>query len=164
MADASLIIRPATAADAVGIARVYMQSAEHHARLDPDRYFVPNAEAIENRYRERRQHPTSGPHSITIVAVIEGDIAGFVDARLDRSLDAMHRDFIYCYIAEIAVAIDRQSRGVGEQLLSAAEEWGRENSAEYAMLEYLAGNERAASFYHDRMGYSVASVIAAKRL
>jgi ribosomal protein S18 acetylase RimI-like enzyme len=157
-------IRPATPADAAGISQVFLESAEHHARLDPDRYFVPTAEAIRNRYREGRQHPNPAAHAITLVALIDDTVVGFVDARLDRPLDAMHRDFIYCYIAEIAVAAAQQSRGVGEQLLRAAEEWGRENSAEYALLEYLAENSRAASFYHQRMGYRVASVLAAKRL
>jgi ribosomal protein S18 acetylase RimI-like enzyme len=143
---------------------VFIDSAEHHARLDPDRYFVPSAEAIETRYREGRQHPSAAATAVTLVALVDNTVAGFVDARLDRPLDAMHRDFIYCYIAEIAVARGYQSRGVGEQLLTAAEDWGREHSAEYSLLEYLATNDRAASFYHGRMGYRKASVLAAKRL
>jgi hypothetical protein len=38
---AATIIRPAVPEDAEGIARTFIESAEHHAKLDPARYFVP---------------------------------------------------------------------------------------------------------------------------
>ena len=47
--------------------------------------------------------------------------------------------------------------------LRAAEDWGREQGAELASLEYLAANMRAASFY-ERTGYRVAAITAIKRL
>src|SRR5215831_9086179 len=49
---AATSIRPAAASDIDGIVRTYLESAELHARLDPERYSVPLAETISRRYRD----------------------------------------------------------------------------------------------------------------
>ena len=76
----------------------------------------------------------------------------------------MHREITYCHISEIAVSSRHQNQGIGGRLLRAAEDWGRLQRAEFASLEYLAGNTRASSFYRQRMNYREASIIAIKRL
>src|SRR5262245_22199129 len=53
---AATSIRPADAADVDAIVRTYLESAELHARLDPERYSVPLAETISRRYLEEWQH------------------------------------------------------------------------------------------------------------
>jgi ribosomal protein S18 acetylase RimI-like enzyme len=156
------MIRPATPDDADGITRIFLQSAEHHARLDPERYIIPDAEAIATRYRAGQQHPPDA-QAITLVAHLDNEIVGFVDARLSQSSDPMHRDLLFCHIVEIAVSADHQRHGIGAQLIEAAEHWGREHAAEFALLEYLASNTRAAEFYR-RSGYGAASINAIKRL
>jgi ribosomal protein S18 acetylase RimI-like enzyme len=160
----AITIRPATAWDADGITRTYLESAEHHARLDPERYFVPSAEETTARYREGKQHATEGPDAITFVAEVDDEIVGFVDARLDQSPDPMHRDLTYCHVIEIAVSTRYQGRGFGAQLLQAVEGWGRGKGAEFASLEYLVANTNAADFYQRRMGYHAAGILAIKRL
>ncbi len=161
----AITIRPSVSQDADGIARTFLESAEYHARLDPERYSVPAYETISARYRDGLQHPPeAGGESITLVAELSGEIVGFADARLVQSLDAMHREMIYCHVAEIAVNSRHQSQGIGERLLRAAEDWGRGRGAEFASLEYHVANTRASVFYHRRMGYSVASITAIKRL
>ena len=161
---AIVTIRAAVAADADGITRVFQESAEHHAALDPERYWVPPFDAISTRYRGGQQHRDANAESITLVAEFAGDIAGFVDARLERSPDPMHRDMIFCHVIEIAVSASRRSQGIGEQLLAAAEDWGRRNGATFASLEYHAANTRAGRFYQERMRYRVAAITALKRL
>jgi ribosomal protein S18 acetylase RimI-like enzyme len=160
----AVTIQPAVPEDAEGIARIFLESAELHAQLDPERYWVPEYAAITERYRQGGQHPPSAETSVTFVADLGGEIVGFVDARLERSLDAMHREMLYCHIAEIAVSSHRRSQGIGEQLLRAAEDWGRRRGAEFASLEYHAANTRAAALYRERLGYRVASLTAIKRL
>lgn len=158
-------VRPAVSEDADGIARTFLESAEYHARLDPERYSIPAIEAISACYRERRQHPPeAGGEGITLVAELNGEIVGFIDARLERSKDAMHREMNYCHIAEIAVISQYRNQGFGGQLLRAAEDWGRRQGAAFASLEYHAANTRASSFYQQRMGYRLASITAIKRL
>ena len=162
---AAITIRPAVAEDADAIVRIYLDSAEHHASLDPERYWIPAVEMISARYREGRQHPqqTDG-ESITLVADLGSEIVGFIDARLERSPDPMHRKMLYCHIVEFAVGLAHQSQGIGQRLLQAAEDWGREHGAELASLEYLTANTRAGDFYQQRMGYRPAAITAIKRL
>ena len=157
---AAITIRPAVSGDADGITRTYLQSAEHHASLDPERYLLPPFETVSARYRER----AAGGGGITLVAELSGEIVGFVDAGLDRSHDLMRREILYCHIAEIAVSSRHQNQGIGGRLLQAAEDWGRGQGAEFASLEYHTANIRAGSFYQERMGYRPASTTAIKRL
>jgi GNAT superfamily N-acetyltransferase len=162
---AAIEIRPAVPKDADGIARTFLESAEYHAELDPERYSIPAFETISSRYREGRQHPSdAGGKVTTLVAELNGEILGFIDARLEQSPDAMHREMIYCLIAEIAVSRGHRRQGIGGRLLRAAEEWGRLLGAEFALLEYHAANARASLFYQERMGYRPASMQAIKRL
>jgi GNAT superfamily N-acetyltransferase len=159
------MIRPANSEDANGIARTYLESAEHHARLDPERYLVPAVDKISARYREGRQHPPEDcEESITLVAELSGEIVGFIDARLERSPDEMHREMVYCHVVEIAVSGLHQNHGIGGQLLGAAENWGRRKGATFASLDYHAANTRAGEFYQQRMGYRAVAIIAIKHL
>jgi GNAT superfamily N-acetyltransferase len=158
------IIRQAVAEDAGGIARTFLESAEHHASLDSELYFVPEAETIAARYKEGRQHPAEErAENITLVAELSGEIVGFIDARLYQQMDAMHRQIVYCLVSEIAVRRQHQNRGIGRQLLRAAEDWGREQGAEFAALEYHAANTSAGAFYQ-HMHYRLASITTIRRL
>ena len=157
-------IRRAVAEDADGITCTFLESAEHHASLDSELYFVPAAETIAARYREGQQHPAEDrAESITLVAELKGDIVGFIDARLYQPTDAMHRQMVYCLVSEIAVRREHQDHGIGGQLLRAAEAWGRQQGAEFALLEYHAANARAAAFYQ-HMHYRLTSITAIRRL
>jgi len=157
-------VRPAVAEDADGIARTFLESAEHHASLDSELYLVPEIETITARYRKGAQHPPDSGEKITLVAELGGEIVGFIDARLLQPLDAMHREITYCQVSEIAVRRQHQNRGIGRQLLRAVENWGRQQGAEFALLEYHAANTHAGAFYEQRMGYRVASITTIKRL
>jgi len=156
-------IRRAVPEDADGIARTFLESAEYHSELDPERYSAPAVETISARYREDRQHPSHGDtEATTVVAELNGEIVGFIDASLEQSPDAMHRKMIYCHIAEIAVRFGHRNQGIGGRLLRAAEDWGFRLGAEFASLEYHAANTRAGLFYQERVGYRLASMTAIK--
>ena len=164
-AHPSITIRPAVADDAEDIVRTFLESAELHTTLDPARYAVPSFEAISTRYQEGQRHwDGSDGKGITLVADLGGQIVGFIDARLEQSLDPMHRDLVYCDVAEIAVAGHDRNKGIGGQLLRAAETWGREQGADYSSLEFHAANTTASRFYQNRMGYRAAHIIAIKQL
>jgi ribosomal protein S18 acetylase RimI-like enzyme len=162
--SADITIRPAFSRDADGITHIYLESAEYHAGLDVERYRIPDTKEIAARYREGRQHsPNTSEKAITLVAEMGNKIVGFVDARLTRSPDPMHREMLYCHIVEIAVSSGQRGQGVGERLLRAAEDWGRREGAEFVSLEFLAANQRARGFY-ERLGYRAGSIIAIKQL
>lgn len=161
----AIAIRPAVSEDISGITLAFLESAEYHSHLDPVRYSVPAAETVSARYQERRQRSLeAGGKVITLVAELNGEIVGFIDAQLEQSPDAMHRELIYCHVAEIAVSRRHQNQGIGGKLLRATEDWGRRHGAEFASLEYHAANVHASVFYQRCMGYSAASITAIKRL
>jgi ribosomal protein S18 acetylase RimI-like enzyme len=158
-------IRPAGAADCSDIARVFMESSEHHASLDPELFFVPDLAIVKERYREGHQHPSGKEDEcVTLVAEFEGKVVGFVDARLDRPSDPMHREMVFCHVVELAVGRKFQSRGIGAQLLQAAEQWGHQRGAHIALLEHNQANSKASAFYRLRMGYRVTSITLIKKL
>lgn len=160
---ASLKIRPATPNDAEAITAVYFESAELHAQIDPLRNHVPDRAGIVERYRAGEQHPPGCLDCITLLAERDGEVLGFLDARLDLPFDPMYRPLTYCFIADVAVAAAHRDRGIGHQLMQAAEEWAASKGAGLVVLEYHTGNTRAASFY-ERLGYRGASVVAVKPL
>ena len=161
--QAAVSVRPAVPADAHGIALVFLESAEHHARLDPARYRVPPIDTIVARYSEERTQPADAA-GITLVAECSGDIVGFADARCERSPDPMHRDVTLCHLIEIAVTSRHRSQGIGARLLEAVEAWGRRQGAAFALLDHLAANTRASRFYRRRMGYTIAAITVIKPL
>jgi ribosomal protein S18 acetylase RimI-like enzyme len=142
-----------------------MESAEYHARIDPERYAPPALETISARYCEELRDLSGSAVPRTIfVAELAGEIVGFVEAQLEQSPDLMHREMTYCHISEIAVSSRNQEQGIGTQLLRAAEDWGRDQGAQFASLEYHVANPSAARFYQRRMGYLPAATIAIKSI
>jgi ribosomal protein S18 acetylase RimI-like enzyme len=163
LTNADMQIRLATSADAEAITSLYMQSAEHHASLDPKVCRVPDRATVLRRYQTGGQHPIPGSHCITLVAEAAGEIVGFMDARVESQFDPMLPPTPYCYVAEIGVHTAHRGQGFGEQLMRAIEEWGRSRGAGYVVLEYNNRNTRAAAFY-DRIGYEPVSTSAIKWL
>jgi len=51
------------------------------------------------------------------------------------------------YVGELVVAEGMERRGVGTQLMRAAEEWGRQRGLKHLTLETGAANSRARAFY-----------------
>jgi ribosomal protein S18 acetylase RimI-like enzyme len=157
-------LRPATLEDAYGIARALLESAEHHAGLDPERYFVPAFDTLLTRYRKRIRELRADSPEIILVAEQNDEIVGFIEATIEPSPDPMHRSMTFCHVAEIGVRKHHRSLGIGTHLLHGVEDWGREHGAEFASLEYHIANTRAGSFYQRKMGYGPAAVTAIKRL
>ena len=140
-----------------------MESAEHHARIDPERCYLPDPKLIETRYREGKQHPDSGLPTITLIAELNGQIVGFLDAQIQKPFDPMLRPLTYCFVADIAVAESHREKGIGKQLLEAAESWACEQKADHMSLLYNSGNPRVQSLY-ERLGYVPAAVSLTKQL
>jgi hypothetical protein len=77
--DDVVTIRPAALGDAEGIARTLLESAEHHAGLDGERYWVPPADTLLTRYRDRLRCPDARVLEVMLVAADGGEIVGFVE-------------------------------------------------------------------------------------
>lgn len=151
--------------DADAVAAALVDSSIHHNSLEPERYEVLDAGTVANDYRRGRQHPIGTPPTgrATLVAELDGRLVGVVDVRIAHP-GGSHRPLRYGYIAEIAVAANARRRGVGAELIRAAEAWARERGCVYTVLDYNTHNDDARRFYRDRMGYRAAGEIVIKEL
>lgn len=86
----------------------------------------------------------AGPASTVLAAVQSGGLVGTVMAGHDG-----HRGWVYY----LAVAPSARGRGLGRDLMGAAEEWVTARGLPKLMLMVRAGNHEVLGFY-ERLGYA----------
>ena len=95
-------------------------------------------------WRERKkrgiEHDLDYRPSDSFVALAGDSVVGYVCTRLYRQQQIGH-------VANMAVKVEYQGRGVGESLLKAAINHFRDNGMQHARIETLEQNKRAANFY-----------------
>jgi GNAT superfamily N-acetyltransferase len=157
------VIRPGTAADAEGVARVHVetwQAAYAHALPAEELQSMSPADRVE----QWRQWPP-------IVAELDGEIVGFVSVGASRSDDADGELFA------IYVHPGHWSTGVGRALMEAGEAELRRLGHRNVVLWVLDDNPRARRFYElagwhpdgkvqegEIFGFHITEVRYAKRL
>ncbi len=162
-------VRQARPGDGPGIARCWEDAGRHYIEVDPSRYQVPE----ETGLAEWFEHSLARNDPDRIVFVAEGDdgeITGFLSTHLERPLPEpwrqLQRDFARTrvFIDAIAVAQPLRRKGIGEQLMAAAESWAREQGASVAFVDSFVAGPSAVPFYERRMGYERRSIRFEKRL
>lgn len=145
-------IRPATLADFEAMIDLDQASAVHHAAIDPEAWEVPDRAGSADFLRRRQ---AEDPSRQTLLAVVEGRVVGMVEIAIVLSGvagGAMRR--IRSADLGIVVLPEWRGRGIGEQLMQAAEAWARERGAKRMILDLAAANDGARRFY-ERLGYEV---------
>ncbi len=145
-------IRPATLADFEAMVELDQASAVHHAAIDPEAWEVPDRAGSADFLRRRQ---AEDPSRETLLAVVDGQVVGMVEIAVvltGVAGGAMRR--IRSADLGIAVLPEWRNKGIGEQLMHAAEAWARERGAERVILDLSAANEGARRFY-ERLGYEV---------
>ena len=87
----------------------------------------------------------AGPSSTVLAAVVDGGLVGTAMVGHDG-----HRGWVYY----LAVAPAAQGRGLGRELMAAAEEWVAERGIPKLMLMVRSTNPAVLGFY-ERLGYVV---------
>ena len=90
-----------------------------------------------------------GDHAF-YVAEVDGEVAGWIGVRTDLSLEGGG----YAEIVGLVVDERRRSKGLGEDLVRAAELWARERGATKLRVRSNVIRERAHKFY-ERLGYTI---------
>lgn len=144
-------VRPAKPEDAPAIARVHVRSWQVAYRgLVPDVVL----DALSTEHREdswRKRLAEDGDASFTLVAELNGDVAGFCSVTApSRDDDAGDRT---CEVTAIYVDPDAWRAGVGRALLDAALNQLRQDGCEEATLWVFAQNAGANAFY-ERFGFA----------
>lgn len=158
----SVEIRQFTPEDAESAARLYIQSAEHHVRLDPDFYRVPPLKAVVAHYEDVAERIQTEPFNC-FVAESDATVVGMVEVRIQEppSSASMLRPRRMA-AADIVVDSRNRRQGIGRALMERAESWAHDQDASSLMLDMLRANEPALALY-TRLGYQDHGALLLKR-
>lgn len=164
---AEIVLRRATRADAPALADLSNESSAFYARLAPELF----AEGQSRGFAEWiAAEWDDGPATLALVAEIDGAIAGYLEATIqepepwgrffgDRDLHSRR-----LFVNAVLTATAFRRRGVATRLVERAEEWGREQGADVALLDTWADSPVSVPFWERRMGYGRRSIVFRKRL
>jgi GNAT superfamily N-acetyltransferase len=160
-------IRPAQPGDGEAIARQSRESAEYYRRLAPEDFRMPDREGQAEWLDSFL--PTDGETEIALVAEIDGEFAGYLEARLEEPLESARYQTNpelgerRLFINALGTARSHWRRGVGSALVEAAEQWGRDHGAAIAVMDTYAQSPVSLPFWRGR-GYRTRAVVMRKRL
>jgi GNAT superfamily N-acetyltransferase len=165
----SILIRPERRGDGQGLALVWLDIANYYAEIDPERFQIPDAEGLADWF-EQGLSVSKPEHRFEYVADLDGQVVGLVAALTEEPHASASRQLIrelsYTRLIVNALAVRRSfwRHGIGRQLLTAAEEWGRSRGATIALLDTYIRSRVSVPFYEQGMGYTRHSLNLSKHL
>jgi GNAT superfamily N-acetyltransferase len=153
-------IRPVTLDDLEVLIDIYLDTATHHAAIDPEVFRVPSrADAGE---RLRRRIEARGPTAEYVAAIVDGRMAGSASVDVAGSLHPMMRTVV---TAECGVSVldGFRGRGIGRALIDHVERWAAKHGVERMILTVAEGNDGAIRLYRE-LGYRDYDHLMLKRL
>ena len=144
-------IRPVTLDDLEVLIDIYLDTARHHAAIDPEVFHIPDRAAIAVRLRRRIEgRGESGEY----VAAMIGDVmvgSASVDVADPPSAGNMARAVP---TAEFGVSVVEgwRGHGIGKALIEHLERWAADHGIERMILTVSEANEGAIRLYH-ALGY-----------
>ncbi|MEO8504995.1 MAG: GNAT family N-acetyltransferase [Acidobacteriota bacterium] len=119
--------------------------AEAVARLATQLGYPTSREQAEERLR----HVPEDPARLTLVALREAEVAGWMDVAARHTLDSEP------YAEIVGLVVDEQQRGarIGEQLVAAGVEWARQRGVAELRVRSNVVRLRAHRFY-ERLGFA----------
>lgn len=153
-------IRPAAADDAAGLTRIYLDSARHHAAIDPSWHRLPDEDAALAHI----QLKLADSASTFFVAEEDGEAIGMLEIRLPPPplAGSALRPMATARVG-IAVREDRRARGIGTSLMRFAERWARGQGCTRMVLDMSSANAGALRFY-ERLGYRTYGLLLHKTI
>jgi GNAT superfamily N-acetyltransferase len=146
-----LQIRPVTVDDLGVLIEIYLDTARHHAAIDPEVFHVPDRDAIEQRLLRRIEG--RGVTGEYVAAMLDGTMVGSasIDIADPPSPGNMARPVP---TAEFGVSVVEgwRGHGIGRALIEHLERWATDHGVERIILNVSDANEGAIRLYHS-MGY-----------
>jgi GNAT superfamily N-acetyltransferase len=164
----SVTVRAPGPGDGAGMARVWLSAAAYYAGLEPGYFQVPPGEGLAESFEAALG--TDGEDTLMLVAELDGQVAGWLTARIERPAASVARQMVrepgWTRLFIDALLVDRAvwREGAGTALLTAAEAWGRDRGAEVVRLDTYAGSPVSVPFYERHMGYQRRSIVFQKPL
>lgn len=120
-------VRAARPGDGAAIGSLSHDSATYYRELAPDDFRVPDADGRAEWLDSFL--PAGGEREIALVAEIDGDVVGYLEARLEEPLDSARFQAnpelaeSRLFVDALLTARSHWRRGVGSALVEAAETW-----------------------------------------
>lgn len=150
-ASADVEIRPVTLDDLEVLIDIYIDTAIHHAAIDPELFHVPGRADVAARLRRRIE--SRGPDSEYVAAIVDGRMVGSASINVE---DPPHSGSMMRPLrtAEFGVSVveGQRGRGIGRTLIGHIEEWAAEHGLERVILNVAEANVDAIRLYH-ALGY-----------
>lgn len=150
MSTSSPVIRQGTVEDYPQAHEVIAATFVFHQRAAPEQFRETDSPPPTHVWIEELLRDG---HGAWLLAEAEEQIVGFLSVRLRQ---AVHEPFL---VPEVRAVVDNlgilpawQRRGIGRQLMDAAEQWAREHGARRLILSVWEFNAGALEFY-EALGY-----------
>lgn len=146
-----LEIRPVTIDDLEVLIDIYLDTARHHAAIDPAWFHVPPRAAVAARLTRRIE--SQGDDGIYVAAMIDGRMVGSATIFVEDPPQpgSMMRPI---RTAEFGVSVvdGQRGRGIGRALIGHLEGWAADHGVERVTLSVAEANVDAIRLYH-ALGY-----------
>jgi RimJ/RimL family protein N-acetyltransferase len=151
LTTSDVTIRPVTLDDLDVLIDIYLDTAIHHATIDPEWFHVPARDAIAARLRRRIE--ARGDSAEFVAAIIDGQMVGSASINVADPVDpgSMMRPVREAEFG-VSVVDGYRGRGIGRALIAALEGWAAEHGVERVILNVAEANVDAIRLYH-ALGY-----------
>ena len=148
-----VLIRPATADDADGIAQMWSELVAYHRQLDSD---LPSATPDgPKRYARSLTERIEDSHTCTYVAEADGSLIGYVLGVVVDFAPEMFEQEKSGFLADIYVAEAQRKQGVGRALVNAITEWFASKDLQYFEWHVASRNPDGIDFWRKMGGRDV---------
>ena len=150
-----LVIRAAEAGDIPGLCRLYFEFHEYHASRIPDRLVTLDDPGKQDtsELSAKLMDIIQGSDSRLFVAEAGGTCIGFAEVYVrEDAVDPARVARRYAHLQSLLVDEKHRGRGIGTELLKAAEAWAGERGAVEMRLDTWEFSGDPTGFY-ERNGY-----------
>ena len=166
----SVQIRPPRPGDGEGMARVWLSAGAYYADLDPALFQVPSADGLAESFEADIEARRTNPDSLRLVAERDHVVTGWLTAHVEHPAASVAHQLVrelgWIRLIVDALVVHRAvwRQGIGGELLTEAESWGRQHGVRVVRLDTYADGPVAVPFYERHMGYQRRSILFQKPL
>ena len=144
-------IRPVTGDDLEELIDIYLDTAIHHAAIDPEVFHVPSRDDVAVRLRRRIEgRGTTGEY---VAAILDGAMVGSASVDLeDPPAPGSMMRAVRTAEFGVSVVAGQRGKGIGRALIGHLEAWAAEHGVERMILNVSEANEGAIRLYR-ALGY-----------
>jgi GNAT superfamily N-acetyltransferase len=144
-------IRPVTLDDLETLIDIYLDTARHHAAIDPEVFHVPDREDVAVRLRRRIDG--RGETGEYVAAIVDGVMAGSASVDLaDPPTPGNMMRAVPSAEFGVSVVDGFRGRGIGRALIEHLEQWATGRRVQRMTLNVSEANVGAIRLYHE-LGY-----------